>query len=355
VAADLFLDIDNGPLVEGYPLRVRAAGALRPFTFARGCGGVGDLCMHSPFAPGVALAADATQLWPAVQALAQGALDGVPAPTAAEVATRLGVYDVESGALRPVAPDQVTDIPAARRSMTSSFEAGYRGQLTPWLTGSVDVAHTRITNVGNSLTVQTPAAFLDSLGLAAYLEAVGAPADVAASVAAQISRLPLGVISPEQARDPTAVLLVPRQGGTARYWNVDVELGATVAAWLSLRGGYSWASDDLFRLAAGLGDVALNAPRNKGSLGALLTEPRSGATLDVRTRWVGAFPVRAGVYSGTVRRYAVTDLDLGVSLPGRREVRLSLAATNLFGNRHREFVGAPAIGTLVVGRVRATF
>jgi outer membrane receptor for ferrienterochelin and colicins len=354
VAADLFLDLDVQPLREGYPIRVRAAGALRPFTFARGCGGVGDLCMHSPFAAGP-LPADATLLWPAVQQIAGGALDDVPAPSSAQVATRLGVYDLASGALRPVLPGDVTDIPAARRSMSSSFEVGYRGQLVPWLSAAVDVAHTRITNIGNSLTVQTPAAFLDSLGLAAYLEAAGAPADAAAAIAARVSSLPLGVVSPEQARDPTAVLLVPRQGGTARYWNVDVELDASVTPWLNLRGSWSWVSEDLFRRAVGLGDMALNAPRSKASLGALVTELRSGTTLDLRARWVGAFPVRAGVYTGTVQRYAVADLDLGLPVPGRREVTLSLAVTNLFGNRHRELVGAPLLGRLLVGRVRVAF
>jgi outer membrane receptor for ferrienterochelin and colicins len=136
---------------------------------------------------------------------------------------------------------------------------------------------------------------------------------------------------------------------------VDVELDASVTPWLNLRGSWSWVSEDLFRRAVGLGDMALNAPRSKASLGALVTELRSGATLDLRARWVGAFPVRAGVYTGTVPRYAVADLDLGVPVPGRREVTLSLAVTNLFGNRHREFVGAPRLGRLLVARVRVAF
>lgn len=90
-------------------------------------------------------------------------------------------------------------------------------------------------------------------------------------------------------------------------------------------------------------------------MGAVATEPRTGATLDLRTRWVGAFPVRAGVYTGTVQRYAVTDADLAVPVPGRHGVTISLAATNVFDRRHREFVGAPVIGRLVVARVRAVF
>jgi outer membrane receptor for ferrienterochelin and colicins len=114
-------------------------------------------------------------------------------------------------------------------------------------------------------------------------------------------------------------------------------------------------SADLFARAAGLGDVALNAPRNKASVGAILMDSRSGAALDLRARWVGAFPVRAGVYSGAVERYAVTDADLSAPLPGRRNLTLSLAVSNLFDHRHQEFVGAPAIGRLIVGRIRAVF
>jgi hypothetical protein len=54
-------------------------------------------------------------------------------------------------------------------------------------------------------------------------------------------------------------------------------------------------------------------------------------------------------------RYAVADLNLGLPVPGRRQVTLSLAVTNLFGNRHQEFVGAPLLGRLLVGRVRVAF
>jgi iron complex outermembrane receptor protein len=357
VPADLFLDVDVGPLQPGYPIEIRAAGALHPYTFARDCGGLGNLCMHSPFAedPQQPLPTDATLLWQAVQTMAGGALDGVPAPSADQVATRLVVYNLDQS-VRFVGPEEVTDVPAARRSLTSSYELGYRGQVTRQLAASVDVAYTRVTNIGNSLTTQTPAAVLDSLSLARYLESVGAAPEDAAVLAAKASQLPLGVVTPEQARDPTALLAVPRQGGTASYWNVDLGLEAAVTPWLSLRGSWSWVSDDVFPRAAGLGDVVLNAPRNKASVGALLTEPRSGAALDLRARWVGDFPVQAGLaYVGTVRHYTVTDLDLSVPVPGRREITLSLAATNLFDQRHQEFVGAPVLGRLIVGRVRTAF
>jgi len=42
-------------------------------------------------------------------------------------------------------------------------------------------------------------------------------------------------------------------------------------------------------------------------------------------------------------------------VPGRPEITVSLGATDLFGKPHRQFVGAPRIGRLVLAGVRASF
>ncbi|MGH7536661.1 MAG: hypothetical protein ACREMG_13935, partial [Gemmatimonadales bacterium] len=329
------------------------------YTFRRDCGGNLGVCMRVPGlndgnGTPLALPADATLLWQAVAQAEefQTALAGIPAPTAAEVSSRLQLLERDGGA-RPIAPDDLTDIPAARRAMTTTVEAGYRGQLGR-VTASLDLAHTRITNAGSSLTVQTPSVFLEPASLQAYLEAQGKTAVEAAALAQAIAGLPLGTVAPEE--HPTSdILLMPRQGGTATFWSADLELGIVAAPWLTLTGNYSWVSEDLFPGLAGPADIALNAPRRKGMIAARLTETQSGATLDLRTRWLASFPVLAGEYVGTVGSYSTTDLSLAAPVPGRPEITVSLAATDLFGKPHRQFVGAPRIGRLILVGVRASF
>jgi iron complex outermembrane receptor protein len=354
VASDLFVDLALGRRIPGLPYEFRAEGTARPRGFDRSCGGLGGLCMHTPFAATAALPADATLLWSVVTAAVPGTA-AVPAPSSGDIASRLAVLSLDRQGFVPVAPSEVTNIVRAQRSFADAIEIGYRGRLTRGVTASVEVARTHLTNIGSSLTIQTPNVFLDSAGTADFLMAHGKSAAEARALAGAVAGIPLGVVTPTDAVDPSAILLLPRQGGTADFWNVDAELVAVVSAWLSVAGTYSWASRDLFRRSAGLADVALNAPRNKGAVAVAVQEPRSGVTLDVRARWVSSFPVRAGIYVGTVETYGVADLSLMAPLPWRQGVTIGIAATNLFDNRHREFVGAAEIGRLVVTRVRAVF
>lgn len=354
VAADLFVDLALGRRIPGLPYEFRAEGTSGRHRFDRSCGGLGGLCMHTPFAPTGALPADATLLWSVAAAAVPGLAD-VPAPAPGEIPTRLAVLSLERQGFVPIQASEVTDIAQARRSFADVFEIGYRGRLTRRLSGSIDLARTHLTTIASSLTIQTPNAFLDSAGVAAFLVANGKSAAEAEALAGAAASIPLGVITPTDAVDVSAIMLLPRQGGTADFWNIDAEIVAIATSWLSLGGTYSWVSRDLFPRSAGLADVALNAPRNKGAVFVALLDPRSGVTLDVRARWVSAFPVRAGIYVGTVKAYAVTDATVTSPLPWQRSVTLSLSATNLFDRRHLEFVGAPEIGRLVVARARAAF
>ncbi len=59
----------------------------------------------------------------------------------------------------------------------------------------------------------------------------------------------------------------------------------------------------------------------------------------------------SGVYVGTVDSYSLVDAMVGYVLPTMSNVTLTLSATNLFDKKHTEFIGAPEIGRLVMGRL----
>jgi outer membrane receptor protein involved in Fe transport len=136
---------------------------------------------------------------------------------------------------------------------------------------------------------------------------------------------------------------------------MDLTIGALLARRITATGSYSWVSENLFPGIAGPADIALNGPRNKGSIAIAYDDERPATGGEIRVRAVQAFPVRSGVYAGTVRSYGVVDLILQWTPRPLRTVTLSLALYNLLDERHREFVGAPEVGRLVVGRARTTF
>jgi iron complex outermembrane receptor protein len=105
----------------------------------------------------------------------------------------------------------------------------------------------------------------------------------------------------------------------------------------------------------GLSDVALNAPKNKATLGVAYREQPTGFTIDLRGRWSEEFPMNSGVFVGTVESYTVLDASAAYRFPFAQNTILSLNVQNVFNDRHREFVGAPELGRLLLTQLQVTF
>lgn len=357
VANDLFLDLESSDNLNGLPFPVRARGFLDGYHFRRDCGG---LCMRSPFVNDATgfLPLDATVAWPAVVGVFAAQqppvdLSMIPPPTAQDVQTVLGVLNRGTLAFDPVSAAEVEDIAPAQRSFNSTLEAGYRGTFGGWFSVALDVYHSRLSHVVTPLAVQTPNAFLERTSLEAYLGNF-MPAPQAAAVAAAASGIPLGTVSPVEG-DSTELLLIGRQGGRVAFWGADFALSAELGGHLTLRGSYSWADKDLVTSAGGFSDIVFNSPRRKGSLGLRWSDPRTGLTAAVLGRAVSSYPVRSGEFNGRVDDYAVVDVSVGYQPPWLDGVTLTITASNLLDDRHREFVGAPELGRLVLARLRAQF
>jgi len=377
---NLFLDLVEGRL-SPLPFDIRALGvpgAGLPFRRDAG-GGVGGLYMRSPFFatnPKQALPADATLMWPAVvQIMEQTGVDlsGIPAPTASQVGTVLRVLDPSSGAFDTVLPQDVHDLAALKNEGTNTIELGYKGALGNRVQLTTDFYWERRTNFVSPLTIETPNVFFDAATLAAYLEPympgsteqerAGAAQAIATAIggvsdaAGAATGIPVGTVSPEGtlAGSPD-VLLTYRNFGKLDRWGADVGMQAVLSDRFTLNGTYSWTNKDLFPRSevGGLADIALNAPRNKASLGLRYGSESNGLTAELRGRYVAGFPMQSGSYAGPVDAYTVADLGLAYRFQPERLI-VSLSAQNVLDHLHREFLGAPLMGRLVLLQTQVTF
>lgn len=355
-AQDLFIDFPVAS-IPGLPYAIRWLGIPKGgFTFSSDCQG---LCMRSPFNPSgvqARLPTDATLMWPAVVAilLAQGVdISAIPAPDATQVGTALRILNLGAGGFDPVTLSELADVGAQRRTISNVFEVGYKGIIDGSVSIGVDLHVTRVSDVIGQLVPVTPNVFLNQADVAQYL-GIFLPAAQAAALAASITQIPLGTITPEEVGDAD-VLLVQQQGGAYTVWGADFSVTANVTQALSVTGTYSWYSRDSVANLATVGDVVLNIPRHKGSLSLGYRNDEVGLTADLGVRAISGFPVVSGVLRGQVDSYALVDASVGYRFPWTSGVRVSVDVQNVFDNRHQEFVGAPALGRLFITRLHLTF
>jgi iron complex outermembrane receptor protein len=370
-AQDLFSDFAAAIGAGGLPFIVRSVGVPRVgFSFAHDCGGASGLCMRSPYTGGQATSVDATAAWSGVLEAARAFgwdLGGVPAPTRSDVGTVLRIADISgaSPSFTTVAAADVGDIPALRPTVTNTLESGYKGQFGDRLRVALDLYYEWRKDFIGPPQVITPSVFLDESTLAAYL-AKYKPAAEAADLAhkiggvsgsAALPGLPLGTIAPTGLLGGSSdVLVTYRNFGSLHRVGSDVAAQWVIGRGLSLSGAYSWTNKMLWSRGemGGISEVALNAPGDRASLALQMRDGPRGYSTYVRMRHAGAFPMNSGVYVGNVAAYTLADAGLSYRVPRQSDLLFTVSADNLLDALHREFVGAPEIGRLVLVQLQYT-
>ena len=265
--------------------------------------------MRSPFNPGGAgqlLDGDASTLWQmGINALlaadsitaAEHALLSTLMPTNSEVARLL--LDPNTGEVVPLAGTALPDLPPISESYTETFELGWTGLiLGDRLSVTADVYYMKKNDFVSPLVVETPLLFLEENDLVAYLTPfLGAAA--AASLGAGVSTIPLGVVSSDQVGAQGADLIASyRNVGDIDLWGADIAFQARLTGQWSLGGSYSHMSEDYFEIAGG-SPIALNAPKDKGSLSLTFHDLLSGFNASGRVRFTSSFPAVSGDFQGT--------------------------------------------------------
>lgn len=287
--------------------------------------------------------------------------------------------------------EDVNDVESLKPTITQTYEVGYKGILLNRLAFSADVYHSRINNFIAPLFVETPNVFLDATTLSASLgqqigaaladpqnaalaqallafdaptqggNGNGSPVDelvtlfVAGTENNGAAFIPFGTVTPEQAVDPNAVMLTYRNYGDISLNGLDMNFTFFLNPSWSLGANYSFVSEDFFENVDGIGDIALNAPKNKFGANVQYTNIDLGLGVGLRARFVQGFPVRSGVYVGEVESYYTVDLSAGYYIPLGPNPRLSITVQNLLDHKHQQFVGTPEIGRLAMARLTQTF
>ena len=288
--------------------------------------------------------------------------------------------DPETGTFIEV--EDVNNVDPLEPTITQTYEIGYKGILFNRLSYSADVYHSRINNFIGPLFVETPNVFLNAASYQETLgrqltEALADPKNASLKTALMefdkkenggngngspvdeiittFASIPFGTVTPEQAVDPNAVMLTYRNYGDISLNGLDLNFTFFLNRSLSVGANYSFVSKDLFENVDGIGDIALNAPKNKFGATIQYTNIDLGLGVGLRARFVQGFPVRSGVYVGEVESYYTLDLNAGYDIPLGPKPRLSISIQNLTNNIHQQFVGTPEIGRLTMARLTQTF
>ena len=365
---NLFLDLQVQRLNPALPIQIRTVGVpAGGFQFDRSC--AGGLCMRSYFTadPSATRGVDITGLWSPIVAFmqAQGVdLSGVPAPDASTVATHLQVLNTTNLTFRPVSVSDVVDIETLKPTTNDVIEGGYRGLLGEKVLLAANVFFEKRTDFIGPLIVETPNVFVDSASLANYLAAVfqagGAPPPVAQgqaqAIAEGLKRVPLGTVTPNSnLTNSPDLFLTYRNFGELDLYGADVAIDALLTDRWTLMGTFSWASDDFFSQdeVGGLSDIALNAPKTRGTAG--LRFRTDELTVQGRGRFAAGFPMNSGVYIGDVEAHTLFDFNVSYRVPFAANTLLTLDVQNAFNDQKQQFIGAPAIGRLVFLQAQYTF
>jgi outer membrane receptor for ferrienterochelin and colicins len=332
-------------------------------------------------APGLA-AAQAAQLAAAFPGIIPSALPGLQNSVGhLNLATR--GFDFVSDIKNAVA-----DVARIRPTITETFEVGYKGIAGNNLVMAADVYRSKKKDFVGPLRVETPNVFLEPTSLAGAFgaavaqnlanpanallaQAVGAldapslggngngtAVDELTSVfVSSAAKIPFGTLSPEQAVDPTAVMLTYRNFGQVTYYGADVSCAYYANEVLTISGNYSYVSDDLFENLDGIADIALNAPKHKANLAVKYAFPNTGFRVEGSMRYRDGFPMDSGVYVGPVKSYTVFDALAAyeMSLSNATRMTFHVNVSNLADKRYTAFVGAPDIGRLASAGISLKF
>ena len=276
---------------------------------------------------------------------------------------------------------EVKDIKPLKPVINNTFEAGYKGVIGEKLFLCIDVYRTQYKDFIGPLNVETPNVYANQKQLSAaleparsdirdYLISQGTPPDIAEAKATEIisgvvqgvGELPLGVITPQQVANPTDIILTFRNLGDISLNGLDLSFAYYLNRNWSFSGNFSLVTKNglnpfskdnqvVFKNVDGVADVHLNAPGRKGGVSFQYQSRRRDFSVRLGARYVEGFQMASAVWAGNIPAYTLFDVSIAKNLPFSKNTRITLSAENVLDKKHREFVGAPEMGRMILARL----
>lgn len=280
---------------------------------------------------------------------------------------------------------KLPDVNRIKEETSTTLEVGYKGLLGERVLFTADVWFSKRKNLVTPLTIATPLITInaeETIGFLTqrFMTDLSMPLDSAQARAMLLvcgtsekcddgmAAIPVAVISSEDVNATDAQILTTYYNvdDELELWGTDLSAMALLSETISLTGTLSLVNKDQFKTKLGT-SVTLNAPKAKGSLAVGYRSNENPLSGEVRTRFNAGFPVRSGVYNGTiciggqepgreecVKRATLVDLTLGYRLPFNG-ASLQLSVQNVLDEKYRSFPGVPEIGRMAVLRLKYDF
>ncbi len=327
-----------------------------------------------PLVPSMMTTAQAqAKLWPIIMDLAakaanQPLLKIIPAPT--QNVSYLAYANVGANASSqpfiPVPNGTPLSISGVQPQHQQTYELDYQGSFSRSLQVEVDAYQTHYSVIRASTVALTPVVVFDSAKLYQYFSSefgnLESP-DTVAKLAGELSKAPLGVVQANGGAQneayPDDILVGTRSylTNTINFYGIDVFGTYKANADWSFDGSFSWLNKNYWygselnpQDSTVQAPFALNLPKYRFSIGAKYSGLARGLNVELRDRWSDAFPMVDNYWIGNVGAWNVLDLTMNYTVESWNNLQFTLSVTNLLGNVHQEFVGAPYIGRLTVLR-----
>ena len=407
-----YLDqVQNANQAPGFALRAVGNPAKEGWQFNRSCDATINLglCMHSPWVsagPTTAVASSAASAFPGFVAALPSIINGLPTLSATQKAQLVGLLTQLNpilSALRPtsaqigtvlvngapIAASAVADLSPLTASFNNTWEIGYKGIIGDRLRVTVDAWYQIRTDVGQPIGQANPVVLYDPTTLTGYLAtnitaglvASGAPQAVAAATAAQavaalvplMAALPQGTLAFTNAKlgGDQSIIATYRNGqGDVDVHGLDVALDYQLNDNWLLAATYSNQDKIVFPEQGGaLNALMSNTPKHRASTTFRYANDASGWTFETSARYSDAFPVNSGLLNSfnpntnpagaksypSVKAQTAFDVAASYRFPLPQKITWSISVNNVADNRVPTFVGTPAIGRLVLTKLKYEF
>ncbi|MCY3601248.1 MAG: TonB-dependent receptor [Gemmatimonadetes bacterium] len=306
----------------------------------------------------------------------------IPVPSADQVGVLALLLDTEvagGGAPPPgcVAPPfceavdlaALQDIEALGPTVRNTFEFGYKGVFGDNVSVGANAWFTRFDSYIAPLRIISPHVFLNGPQLGTYLAGVfrqwvgvafpdeATALGTAQLIATEAAKIPLGAVTPTSAGGTAAAVALGYQdAGGFDVMGGELGAGFLLSDQLEMATSLSFISRNTFETAGELlSEVSLNSPTVRGTASLTYRNDESGVNGGLRFRAQNGYPFNSGPWVGDLEAVTTLDANFGFRIPGYDDLWFQVDVSNVFDQAYQSMVGAPAIGRVLLARMRWDF